>query len=242
VIRDKRLQRRKRQLWLVLAVSLSLLAVILHRQITQRVFSGLVAGAHYRVETAEPLIALTFDAVWEPGETGRILDILDRYEVRATFFAAGGWLRYNGHLAREILLRGHEIGHHGYTHQPLTEMDDDKLAAEFERMEEALREELNQTANLLRPPYGETDPRVVSFAAERGYRTILWSVDPHDWLDPGREQIIRRVTGAAHKGAIVLFHTNAPQTPEALPAIIEHLRMQGYEIVTVSAMLERAGQ
>jgi polysaccharide deacetylase family sporulation protein PdaB len=240
VIRDKRILRRKKRFFVYIAVALSLLAVILHRQITERVFNRLITGAYYQVDTDEKAMALTFDAVWEPGETARILDILDRHNVRATFFLSGQWIRNNPDVTREIIIRGHEIGHHGYAHKDLTALDDEALNKEFSLMEEALREELNTAAHLLRPPYGELDERVFSMATEKGYTIVLWSIDPHDWLDPGADKIVSRVVNSAHKGGIILLHTNAAQSVEALPLIIQNLRLQEYTLLPFSELLETA--
>lgn len=237
--REKRRRERKRRFFLAIFVALAVLAVILHRQIIQGVFSPLIKGAYYHVETDEQAVAFTFDVVWEPGFVAEILDVLDRYNTRATFFLTGTWMRKNSTLAREILMRGHEIGHHGYSHQRLTELTDEAVEKEFAQMEEALREELNLTTDLFRPPYGELDNRIADFAAGRGYRTVLWSINPHDWLDPGKDKIISRVIKNLHSGAIITFHTSSTQTIEALPLIIQSLRMKEYEILKFSELMER---
>lgn len=237
MLREKRLKKRKQRFWFFLAIAVLLLVLLLHRQIVQGVFSPTTKGVYYHVETEEKAVAFTFDVVWEPGETGRILDILDRYNIRATFFLTGTWVRYNTDLAREILLRGHEIGHHGYSHQRLTELEDKGLAEEFALMEETLREELNVRAVLFRPPYGEVDQRLYNYATEQGYTTVLWSIDPHDWLNPGVDKIISRVLRKVHNGAIVLFHTNATQAVDALPIIIQSLKMKGYQIIPFTQLM-----
>ncbi|MCW3490831.1 polysaccharide deacetylase family protein [Dethiobacter alkaliphilus] len=239
MIRDKRIKKRKQRVLLAVVAVLIVLSFVLHRQITQGVFSPTISGAYYHVATDEKAVSLTFDAVWQPGELPRILDILDRYEVQATFFLPGTWLRYNADLAREILLRGHEIGHHGYAHKRLTELNEEELSKEFALMEEALQEELNVQTQLFRPPYGEINQEVYDYIADRGYTTVLWSVDPHDWLDPGVDKIITRVIKRVHNGAIILFHTNATQAVDALPVIIQSLKMQEYEILPVTQLLEK---
>lgn len=236
--REERVRRRKKQLYLTLAVALAVLAFLLHRQIVQTVFSPTVKGAFYKVNTDEKAVALTFDIVWEPAETGRILDILDRYQVNATFFVTGAWLRKNADLAREMLTRGHEIGQHGFQHIKMTGVEEKVLVKDFERMEETLREELNIKPELFRPPYGDLDEALFDFVSGRGYKTVLWSVNPHDWLDPGVDKIISRVVRKVHRGAIILFHTSATQSVDALPVIIQNLRMQEYRFLTVTELLE----
>jgi peptidoglycan/xylan/chitin deacetylase (PgdA/CDA1 family) len=235
--REMRRQRRRLRLLLILLVAAAVLSYLLHEQIIRGVFSPLVRGVIYRVETDRKAVSLTFDVVWMPAETGRILDILDRYQLTATFFLTGNWVRRNPDLAREIILRGHEIGQHTFSHHRLPELNDNELVREFEQMEKALRDELNVTTELFRPPYGEIDERVRDFAAARGYTTVLWSIDPHDWLNPGEELLTGTVIQKAHPGAIILLHTSAGQLPEALPAIIEGLKAKGFEMLPLSALL-----
>jgi peptidoglycan/xylan/chitin deacetylase (PgdA/CDA1 family) len=221
----------------VLLVLAAVMSYLLHEQIVRGVFSPLVRGVIYRVETVRKVVSITFDVVWMPAETGKILDIMDRYQLSATFFLTGNWVRRNPDLAREIILRGHEIGQHSFSHQRLTELGDNELAREFELMEKALRDELDVSTKLFRPPYGEIDERVRDFAAARGYTTVLWSINPHDWLNPGTELLAGTVLQKVHPGAIILLHTSASQLPEALPAIIEGLRAKGYAMLPLSALL-----
>jgi peptidoglycan-N-acetylglucosamine deacetylase len=235
--RGKRLQKRRLKMYIALAVAVVSLAILLHNQILSDVFAPGPKGAIYRVATDQEAVALTFDVVWEPGETARILDVLDRYRVRATFFVTGAWVRYNPDLAREILIRGHEIGQHGQNHKVMTGLTEEELAKEFQLMEETLREELNFQAFLFRPPYGEIDQKVTEFAGSRGYTTVIWSIDPHDWLNPGVDKIVSRVVKKLHKGAIIMFHTSSSQSVEALPLVIQSLKMKHYMICTVSELL-----
>ena len=132
--RAERLRKRRKRFLLSLSIILLLLCFLLHRQITKGVFSPLVKGAYYQVETKDKAVALTFEVVWEPAFTAEVLDILDRYKIRSTFFLTGSWLRQNPDLAREIIERGHEIGQHGYSHKHLTELDDEQLKQEFDLM------------------------------------------------------------------------------------------------------------
>jgi polysaccharide deacetylase family sporulation protein PdaB len=239
MLRENRIKKRKQRLYLILVIATVLLTLILHRQIIRGVFSPMVKGVFYRVQTEDKAVSITFDVVWGPGEIERILDTLDRYHVSATFFLTGEWLRENPDVAREIILRGHEIGHHGYSHKHFTELEDEKLAEEFARMEEALQEELNMTVELFRPPYGEIDQRVYDFVSERGYTTVLWSIDPHDWVDPGVDKIVSRVVKNIHNGAIILLHANATQSADALPIIIQCLKMQEYELLPFTQLREK---
>jgi len=235
--RETRKQRRRLKKLAVLLIAAAVLSYLLHGQIIRGVFSPLLRGVIYRVETDRKAVSLTFDVVWMPAETGKILDILDRYQLTATFFLTGNWVRRNPDLAREIILRGHEVGQHSFSHQRLPALSDNELAQEFDLMEKALRHELNVTTSFFRPPYGEIDERVRDLATARGYTTVLWSIDPHDWLNPGVDLLVRTVLQKVHPGAIILLHTSAAQLPEALPSIIEGLRAKQYEMLPLSLLL-----
>lgn len=239
--RKRRNRRRYIKILLYYIAAAAVLTFVLYRQIARPAAAPLIQGVYYAVETAERAVALTFNAVWEPGETLRILDVLDRYSTRGTFFLTGTWLRYQPHLAREIVLRGHEIGYHGYSQKALTGLALDELDKEFQLMEEALREELNLKTNLFRPPHGELDQALYHFARERGYKVVLWSVNPQDWLDPGADIIADQVLNNAGYGSIILFHTSSAQTVEALPLIIQSLRFRGYRVTNFSGLILPAG-
>ncbi|NLZ39428.1 MAG: polysaccharide deacetylase family protein [Firmicutes bacterium] len=236
--RESRIQKRRKSLLLAFAFILTVLSYFLHRQITRGVFTPLIKGVYYHVETEEKAVALTFEVVWEPGYTSEILDILDRHGISCTFFLTGEWIRKNPNLAREIAVRGHEIGQHSYSHKNLTEMDDEELAEDFKKMSESLQEELNLQTNLFRPPYGELDQRVFKYAQEHGYVTVVWSINPHDWQNPGKDEIINRIFKQLHNGAIILLHTNSEETVEALPIILQRLHFQGYKVLTFSELVQ----
>ncbi len=238
--REMRRRRRRNRIIIGAVLAILALAALLQRQVLQGVFVPMAKGVVYRVETVQKAVALTFDVVWEPAETGRILDTLDRYRVSATFFLTGDWIRKNPDLAREIMVRGHEIGQHSQSHKIMTGMKEETLAKEFDMAEETLREELGVQATLFRPPYGEVDRTLADFATGRGYRVIIWSIAPQDWLDPGVDKIVSRVVKNLHNGAIIMLHTSSSQAVEALPVIIQSVKMRGYTICTVSGLLSLA--
>lgn len=234
-------ERRRRRKKIIIAVVLAILILgfLLHRQVLENAFAPTAEGAIYRVETKEKAVALTFDIVWEPAETSKILAVLDRYRIQSTFFLTGEWVRNNPDLAREILVRGHEIGQHSQTHRNMAGMKEEEVVSEFDLVEETFREELSVLTSLFRPPYGEVDQSLADFARNRGYQVILWSISPQDWLDPGVDKIVSRVVKNLHSGAIILFHTSSSQAAEALPVVIQSLKMKDYGIYTVSTLLQK---
>lgn len=240
--REEIRRRRRLRLYLAVLVLATILAFFIHKQIVYDVFNPIPPDAVFRADINEDAVALTFDVVWEPTEIARILDVLDRYQVRATFFLTGSWIRKNPDLAREIVLRGHELGQHTQNHPRMEELSDEEIVKEFEQMEESLAEELNMQSGLFRPPYGELEERTLAQARERGYKIIVWSINPHDWLDPGIDKIVSEVMKKVHKGAIIALHTSSTQSTEALPLIIQGLKIKGYSILPVGELLELPGR
>jgi polysaccharide deacetylase family sporulation protein PdaB len=193
----------------------------------------------YGVDTLEKRVALSFDAAWGAEKTPLILDTLDRYGVKTTFFLVGFWIDEHPQVVKDIAARGHEIGNHTSSHPHLNSLEKKVIQEELALVHEQIRVATGQTAILFRPPYGEYSNKVVEAAQELGYYTIQWSVDSLDWKDLSAEAIYQRVMDNIHPGAIVLFHNNAVGTPDALPRILESLKAQGYEVVPVSRLIYR---
>jgi peptidoglycan/xylan/chitin deacetylase (PgdA/CDA1 family) len=182
-------------------------------------------------------VALTFDDGPWPGATRRILKILHRFHVHATFFMIGEQAaRYPG-LVRAVLRAGDEVGNHSWDH-PLTlqGLSPSRLAEELSKTSTVLRG-LGATPTLFRPPGGWDDDAVVQEARSQGMRLVTWSVDPADWrsgLSP--EQVKRSVLSDVERGSIVLLHDgggDALHTIKALPSIIRGIRHRGFRLVLV---------
>lgn len=131
----------------------------------------------YEVATKEPKVAISFDASWGAEHTRDILDTLDKYNVKATFFLVNIWLEDYPELAQEIVQRGHEIGLHTATHPHLPELSEDKILSELTDNCEMIKEITGYTPTLFRPPFGDYSNSVIEVASANGYDTIQWSVD-----------------------------------------------------------------
>lgn len=194
----------------------------------------------YSVMTEEKRAALTFDAAWGASRTPAILDILDEYEVRSTFFLVTFWIEDYPEAAQEIADRGHELGLHSSTHPNFTGLSNSEIKEELERNISIIEDVTGQRPALFRPPYGAYDDRVVKAVEEdMELVTIQWSVDSLDWQDLTAEAMAERVLDMIHPGAIVLFHNNGLHTPEALAIILEELLTRGYQLVPVSELLHK---
>ena len=191
-------------------------------------------------------IALTFDAGWLYDQTIPLLDTLDKYNVKSTFFPRALWVKPNPDLAREIIRRGHIIENHSLTHGDLSKMTDAQIKHELRESNKILNEITNSNPYMFRPPYGAYDSRMLKILAEEGFPyTVMWTVDTHDWAEEIRgvkvtaDYLVNRVLNNASDNGIVLMHVGGYKTVEALPRIIAGLMDEGYKLVTVHDMLPR---
>jgi len=196
------------------------------------------AQAIYRGNPSKMKVALTFDATYGDNQTTTLLRILDRNNIKATFFLSGIWVENFPQLVRNIADAGHEIGNHTYTHPHLPQISLSEVANQLVGAEMIIRNTIGRTPYLFRPPFGEYDQSILNTAARLGYLTIMWTVDSLDWQSPGVDAIINRVVDNIKPGAIVLMHQAAAQTSQALQSIIDRLKNQGYSFGTVTEVLD----
>jgi len=189
-------------------------------------------------------LALTFDSGWFYENTEELLDLLDEYNVKATFFARGLWVKEHPDLAKEIINRGHALENHSLTHGHMSTMSDAEVENEIRETTDIIKVTTGCLPQLFRPPYGEYDERILKILIEEGYPyTILWTVDSHDWAEElngvkiTKDYLVNRVLSKASDNSIILMHVGGYETVNALPEIITGLRSEGYELVKVSDML-----
>lgn len=182
-------------------------------------------------------VALTFDAAWGNEDTETLIEILGRYNVKATFFVVGGWVDKYPESVKALSDAGHEIMNHSDTHPHMTALSAEEIKKEVESCDEKIESITGKTPTLFRAPYGDYDDKVVSTLREINHYTIQWDVDSLDWKELPADEITQRVVEKVCPGSIVLFHNAAINTPEALPQIIEKLQGEGYSIVPVSELI-----
>lgn len=191
----------------------------------------------YSVETEEKKLAISFDAAWGDDYTLEILDILDKYDVKSTFFLVGFWVdKYPEHV-KEIYNRGHDVGNHSTNHPYMTKLSDDEIEKELNITGDKIEKLIKEKPILFRPPFGDYNDRVINVCKDNGYYVIQWDVDSLDWKEMGVQPVVDRVTRNVRNGSIVLFHNNAKYVLEYLPIIIERLQREGYEIVPISQLI-----
>ena len=197
----------------------------------------------WEVQTDQKKIALTFDDGPDQNSTTEILDLLEQYGAKATFFVVGNKVKSNPELLRREYNEGHEIGNHTYKHLFLKrKVSLDTIQEEIERTATEIMNITGQYPTLFRPPGGMYTEESVKLIQQLGYKTILWSwhQDTNDWQHPGTQKIVNKVLTNARNGDIVLMHDFNPgtkQTINALKIILPSLIENGFELVTVSELL-----
>jgi peptidoglycan-N-acetylglucosamine deacetylase len=183
------------------------------------------------------VIALTFDDGWSAKRTARIVAILDRYGVTATFFPYASAVEQHPELWRSIASR-YPVGNHTLNHVRLKGLPSWKIQAEIVGARRAFEAATGrQMAPVFRPPFGQYDDTVTRVALRAGYdRLVLWDVDSRDWQRPGDDEVLRRARTGTN-GSIILLHCDLQTTVRMLPAIIEYYQRRGYRFVTVPQML-----
>ncbi len=230
-------KRFARYLAYVCVFSFLLSSVLLVPQGSNRVSAE--AMVYRSVSTDKKQIALTFDDGPHPSQTLQILDLLDRYNARATFFMIGVNVERYPDAAMEVIRRGHEVGNHTYSHSHLHAMGEWELDRELGRCEDALENLCEYRPHLFRPPEGVFNSFVEHCSEQKDYAVILWSVDTKDWETKCADSIVEKVLTSVRPGDIILMHDYVAksQTPEALERLLPKLRAMGYEFVTVSELL-----
>lgn len=185
-------------------------------------------------------IALTFDDGPHPQYTPRILDILQKQGVRATFFVVGKLAEEHPDLLRRQAEAGHSIGNHTYHHVNLTRIPVADVAAEIKACGEVIRSITGKTPHLFRPPGGDYDKNVAEVAEALGYWIVLWTDDPGDYASPPERELRQKLFSRLGNGGIILLHDGVAETIDLLPELIQYLKAQGYELVTIDEMLPGA--
>ena len=192
------------------------------------------------VETSKKQIALTFDDGPHPTLTPRILEILIKYNVPATFFMVGQNVLNYPDAARAVIEAGHEVGNHTFTHPHIANLDEKAIFDEIGKCEDALEELCEYRPHILRTPQGALTSSLERCLLDDDYILVLWSLDTRDWENKSTACIVQTVLNRVRAGDIILMHDfigHNSKTPEALEKMIPILLSQGYEFVTVSELL-----
>ena len=191
----------------------------------------------YSVERDQKVCSISFDAAWGNEDTQTLIDILAKYDIKATFFVVGDWVEKYPESAKALSDAGHEVMSHSLHHDHYNSLSSDQIVADLNAANEKIAAVTGKTPTLIRCPYGEYDDHVISAVRSIGMEPIQWDVDSLDWKDYDADTIYRRVTSQVAPGSIVLFHNAALHTPEALPRILEKLINDGYSVIPISQLI-----
>ncbi|MBP2654526.1 MAG: polysaccharide deacetylase [Firmicutes bacterium] len=192
-----------------------------------------------KVPTTHKVVALTFDDGPHPKITPTLLAVLKEKDVKATFFVLGENAEKFPAALKSIADAGEEVANHGYSHKFSRQLSDNDFIKDVSRAEEAIAR-IAPRPTLYRPPGGGYTDRRVMDLKQRGYTTVLWTVDTRDWDGRSSNDIVNNVLSNVKPGDIVLLHEGdfAAATPAAVAIIIDKLREKGYSFVTVGQLLQ----
>ncbi len=194
-------------------------------------------------------LALTYDDGPNDPCTLRLLEVLAKHKVHATFFLIGRYVQQRPEIAREIGECGHVIGNHTFTHPLLIFKSEAAIASEIIQCSATIESAVGKHSNLFRPPFGGRRPAVLRIARERGFETIMWSVTGYDWKATSSEEIERKVASQVRGGDVILLHDGGHKemgrdrwkTVLATDRLIARYKAEGYEFVTIPEMMAGAG-
>ena len=191
----------------------------------------------YCVQRDQKMLAISFDAAWGNEDTQALIDILARYNVKATFFCVGDWAEKYPESVKALHDAGHEVMSHSNHHDHYNALTAQQIVEDVTASNERIAAATGVTPTLIRCPYGEYDDHVISAIRSMGMEPIQWDVDSLDWKDYDAGTICKRVRDKLAPGAIVLFHNAALHTPEALPSVLEHMIREGYTVVPIGQLI-----
>ncbi len=200
-------------------------------KVPEKAFRGNLIG--------KKLVALTFDDGPSRITTPQLLDILEEKKAVATFFELGRLADANAEIVQRVVEQGSEVGSHTYSHQNLIRISRGAVEDDKDETDEVFKEILGEVPRLTRPPYGDYNDKVAEILDTP---LILWSVDSRDWESRDPEKIEEIAVEQARDGSIILFHDIYQTTIDSIPEIIDKLREEGFEFVTVSGLAEIRGE
>jgi peptidoglycan/xylan/chitin deacetylase (PgdA/CDA1 family) len=191
-------------------------------------------------------LALTYDDGPNDPHTLRLLEVLAKHDVRATFFLIGRYAKQRPDIVRAVIEGGHVVGNHTYNHLLLTFRTAAQVRADLERCGRALGDVIGEPSNLFRPPFGGRRPGVLRIARQMGLAPVMWSVTGYDWNAPPADEIERKVTNRVRGGDVILLHdgghlemgADRSQTVTATDRLIAKYKSEGRQFVTIPAMME----
>jgi peptidoglycan-N-acetylglucosamine deacetylase len=191
------------------------------------------------------MIALTFDDGPDEDFTPQILDILKKYNIKATFFVVGQKVGWYPEVVKRASEEGHDIGNHTFSHINICKSSNEKISEEINKTQKIVKDLIGKEPTLFRPPYRAINENLFNVIKSKDMKVVLWSdLDTKDWSNPGVYNIVKEIESKSSNGTIILLHdynkirNNKSQTIQALDEVIPKMQSLGYEFVTISEMIE----
>jgi peptidoglycan-N-acetylglucosamine deacetylase len=206
-------------------------------QVYGRTFTGLQPGSR--------LLALTYDDGPNDPYTGQLLEVLDRHEVKATFFLVGKFVQERPDLARALVSAGHAIGSHTWDHPNLIFCSSAEVRRQLSQTQKAIADATGVDVKLFRPPFGGRRPASLRVARGMGLQAVMWNVTCKDWTERSTDEIVALAESQIHGGNVILLHdgefhrigVDRSRSVEATDRILSRYKAEGYEFVTIPEMM-----
>ena len=223
---------------ILLAVSV-LLAINLFGQPNAVVYFGQVPRLVpiYGVETTKKEVAITFDSAWGADKTLGILELLKKYNAKATFFLVGFWVDKYPDMVKAIKEQGIEIGTHSNTHPDFVNLTEEQMKLELTSSIEKIEKITGDKVELFRAPYGSYNNTMLNLTDSLNLKTIQWTIDTLDWKGLSGGEMVSRVLNKLDNGAIILCHNNSDNILDGLELILNRLTTSGYKFVSVGDLI-----
>jgi peptidoglycan-N-acetylglucosamine deacetylase len=209
-------------------------------QVYGRAFIGLPRGSRQ--------LALTYDDGPNDPYTWRVMEVLERHGIKATFFLVGQFVRQKPEIARALVEAGHAIGSHSWDHPDLMFISRAAVRRQLEQTQKAVFDATGVEPKLFRPPFGRRRPGSLGTVREYGLEPIMWSVTCYDWKAKSAASIVRHARRQIRGGDVILLHdggyrrmgTDRSRSVDASDQILTSYRREGYEFVTIPKMIEES--
>lgn len=230
---------------IVVAVSLLLAFAVLMASVGATSASAVYFGSSTRkipvysvdVQGDDKVIALTFDAAWGADKTQGILDIMQEYDAKGTFFLVGFWIDKFEEETKAIAKAGFDIGNHSKNHLNMPKLSEDNIKDEIDYVNERVEQLTGIRPTYFRAPYGDYDNKLMTVLEEENMVGVQWSIDSLDWKGLSAKQIYDRILPKAKSGDIILFHNNSDHVLDALPIVLAALKNAGFRFVRLSELV-----
>lgn len=195
----------------------------------------------YSVKTEEKEVAFSMNCAWNADDIDKILEVLDKKQIKITFFMVGDWVDKYPEAVKKINEKGHEIANHSDTHPHVNNITLEKNEDEIRNCNEKIEKLTGKKPTLYRGPYGEYNNTVINAAESQNMKTIQWSLDTLDYSGLTGEQMWNRLNGKLQNGSIILSHNGTTHTADSLEMLLDKIKESGFEVVTISELIYQDG-